>query len=144
MGLYPKRLRGVKDLEREKASLLKEIKQLEKEDIFPGASLFGAEKEGDTKNDLAGGILNMLSGKNALADIVIGMVKGRLAKGRTRDKDEEDEGKKSGQKRPEKKEKHLLRSIAKEFIGGYLKWKAIELSYKGIKYLIRNRGENKK
>ena len=35
--------------------------------------------------------------------------------------------------------KSPLGIIAKEFIGGYLKWKAVELSYKGIRLIIKAR-----
>ena len=35
------------------------------------------------------------------------------------------------------------RTIAIEFIGGYLKWKAIELSYKGIKVIVKKSKEKK-
>ena len=42
-----------------------------------------------------------------------------------------------------KKGRNPLKVVAVEFIGGYLKWKAIELSYKGIRYLIKKRREKK-
>ena len=42
-----------------------------------------------------------------------------------------------------KRGKNPLKAIAFEFIGGYLKWKAIELSYKGIRYLLKKRKEGK-
>lgn len=37
-----------------------------------------------------------------------------------------------------KKRKNPLESIAKEVIGGYIKWKAVQLAYRGIMSLVKS------
>ena len=131
MALYPKKLKNREDLEREKRALLREKEELEKSDPFSIEGLLGnSKKEGGEEGP--GGLFDLLQGSGPLAGIISGLVK----------KGFEKMDKKSGAAKPEeKKENSLLKSLAKEFIGGYLKWKAIELSYKGIRYLIRSRKE---
>ncbi|MCF8451063.1 MAG: hypothetical protein K9G49_14415, partial [Taibaiella sp.] len=42
-----------------------------------------------------------------------------------------------------KKGGNMLGTAAREVIGGYLKWKAIELSYKGVTLIIRKQKKKK-
>jgi hypothetical protein len=145
MRLYPKRLRGIEDLEREKRLLRKETRALDADDTF---SLEGVMKGGDSKTrkkkknkerkeapqEEKGKhpLLGLLGIDNPLAEMAMGFIQSKLA-GAGEDV----------MAKVAKKGKNILISAAKEFIGGYLKWKTIELSYKGIKYLVNKRKENK-
>ena len=50
-----------------------------------------------------------------------------------------------GSDNSEEKEHHpnVLKSVAKEVVGNYLKWKALELSYKGISLVVKKRKKKK-
>ena len=39
--------------------------------------------------------------------------------------------------------KKVLGTVAKELLGGYLKWKAAELAYKGVASFVRSRKKKK-
>jgi hypothetical protein len=145
MQLYPKRLRNIDDLERERKLVLKQKQRLEKEDLFSSGESSG--KKGSKtrdKEEVGGGALSSLIGllpigNNPLVGIVVGFAEQYFA-GRSERRSKKafsqpnDEG---------KKHKNVLGSLAVEFIGGYLKWKAIELSYKGIKLIIKKNKEKK-
>jgi len=139
MKFYPKKLQNMESLKREKKILLKEMEELDKDDFLSIESILGG-KDGGEKNASGGigSLLDMLPTSGPLVNTAINLVQG-LLKGR-------DDGGKTEQKdkpRKKKKNKSLLNSIAKEFIGGYLKWKAVELSFKGIKYIIKSHREKK-
>ena len=134
MGFYPKRLRSVKDLEREKELLLKEKLELEQEHFFSIDAITGSKKSGDnaSESEGLGALLEFLPVSNPLVSLLTKMVQGWFSK---KENKAPDDKKRTGKKQ----EKSLLKSIAAEFIGGYLKWKAIELAYKGIKYIIKRK-----
>ena len=134
MRLYTKRLRSIEDLEREKKRLLKESKRMEEEGFL---SLEGILNNKQGKGDDAG-LFDLLPTSNPLVAVLIKLVKQRFFN--------KDNNSKTGNTIPgteEKRRKNPLKSIAVEFIGGYLKWKAIELSYKGIRLLIKRRKEKR-
>jgi hypothetical protein len=132
MRLYPKKLRSLADLEREKQLLLKKNRQLDDEEFLPGV-------EGlMTKGASAGALLDILPISNPLVSQVVKVVIGRLGK-----KDKEPKVAPVAERRKNGKDS-LIKKAAIEFVGGYLKWKAIELSFKGIKYLVKKRAEAKK
>ena len=148
MRLYPKKLRSIEDLEREKRLLRKETRALEADDNFtleglmkggsdskPGKKKKNKEapKEGTSKEEKGGHpILGLLGIDNPIAEMAMGFIESKFASVKN---DLMAKGAKKG--------KNALLYVAKEFIGGYLKWKAIELSYKGVKYLVNKRKENK-
>jgi len=137
MRLYPKKLRNIQDLEREQKLLRKQSKKLEKEEFLSMESLLNTKKEKRKGQDVAGSVIDMLPISNPLIKLGLKILQGRL----------------SGNSETKKKEKTTtsntaphkskLRAIAFEFIGGYLKWKAIELSYKGIRSYLKKRKEKK-
>ena len=113
MKLYPKNLRNVKDLEKEKARLLKKKQKLDQEEVIPGLGIItGSGKDGKSDKGI---IISRIS-KKADANQSV---------------EQPDE--------PQEKGRSIPKRLAIEFIGGYLKWKAIELSYKGIRYYIKKR-----
>ena len=132
MRLYPKKIRSIEDLEQEKKRLLKQARQLHKEDILS----FKKQEEKPGKSEKSGSLLDLIQGGdgNPIVSLLLGLIRKKLLSN--------DSGKKAAKKNIEAAEaekKSILLPIAKEFIGGYLKWKAIELSYKGIKKLVNKR-----
>ena len=136
MRLYPKKLRNIDDLEREKKRLLKESRRMEEEGFLSIESIFN-NKSGKDKEGIAS-LLDLLPVSNPLTDILIRLVKQRLSNAGKSSNAEN-----ATAKEEKKQGKNPLKKIAVEFIGGYLKWKVIELSYKGIRYLIKKRKEKK-
>jgi hypothetical protein len=151
MKLYLKKLRNAEELEREKRLLLKEKKRLENEDFFPGISISGivnntssvssqqnASSGQPAADTLSSGIMSMAA---PLAGLLFDIVQQRIMGG----------GKAGGKDsvansiidKSLKKGGNILGAAAKEVIGGYLKWKAIELSYKGVTLIIRKQKKKK-
>jgi len=138
MRLYPKKLRNIEDLEREKKILLRKSKQLDKEDLLSLEGLLGkGKKKGKDKEeeDSAGSIVDLLPISNPMLKMGLKILETRILSPR------KNKTKENGE--PPATKNHPIRKVAIEIIGGYLKWKAIELSYKGIKYLIKKRKEKK-
>lgn len=146
MNLYLKKLRNTDDLEKEKQRLLKKRKRLEAEGIlslqqFTG---LGGEKVGGKQREQnnAGEATDMLSLAAPIISLVTEIVGSRLA------------GDDLGQNKGSLAKKILVRAMGvggsvlkgpvKELVGGYLKWKAIELSYKGVKLVVQHKKKKKK
>jgi hypothetical protein len=135
MRLYPKKLRNIDDLEKEKALLMRKSRELEKEDILSIEGLIG--KKGKEKGQ--GSILDLLPVSNPVVSALVKIIQRRLSQ-----KDKQPKAVNAPPPSSEVKPRSSkLKAIAIEFIGGYLKWKAIELSFKGIRHLIRSRRERK-
>ena len=134
MKLYPKKLRNIDDLEREKERLLKEKQALENEQFFSINGISGSKKAEGKESEGLASLLEFLPVSNPLVSTVVKMVQSVFSK---KDKETSAPGKK--EHAHAKPGKNILTSVATEFIGGYLKWKAIELSYKAIRHIIRNR-----
>ena len=150
MKLYPRKLRNIEDLEREKKLLLREQRQLEEEDILSLDGIFG--KKGAIEEAKDGGsilnLLNFLPVSNPFVDIVIKAAHGWFSKKSEATpktaRQSASDGERGNEGVNKKKGKTPLRAIAVEVIGGYLKWKAIELSFKGIRHILKTRREHKK
>ena len=137
MRLDPKRLRSIEDLEREKKLLLRQSRKLEEEDFLSIEGLLGKKKsDGEDKEE--GSLLDFLPISNPLVDIIVKMIKSRLSK-KSSDTKQED----TNNHNTKKKGSSPLRALAFEFIGGYLKWKAIELSFRGIRHMLKTRKEKR-
>jgi hypothetical protein len=146
MNLYLKKLRNTDDLEKEKQRLLKHRKRLEAEGILSLQNLtgFGGDQASGKKNEKSSGgdASDLLSLATPLIGLVTDIVGNRLAG------DGIANGKGSFAK------KMLMRAMGaggsvlkgpiKELVGGYLKWKAIELSYKGVKLVVQHKKKKKK
>ena len=135
MRLYPKKLRSVEDLEREKKLLRKESKAMDVDSLLSLEGILGKKKKGSEKEE-GSSLLDFLPVSNPLVDLLVKFVQQKLAK-RVRNST----ANYAPQAESKKKSRNPLKSAAIEFIGGYLKWKAIELSYKGIRHLIKKRKE---
>ena len=137
MRLYPKRLRNIEDLEREKKALAKQMAQLDTAGLFSMDSVLegmrsGKKSKGDDSSGMLGNVLEMLPISNPLVSIAVKFIQARLSapskpKKKVSKSEPEEEPSRPG----------IVKRVAFEVITGYLKWKAIELSYKGVKHLMK-------
>jgi len=137
MKLYPKKLNSLNALEREKARLLRKKKAMDKEDFLSLGALAGGRKGKEEAGGIWESLGDVVQPSNPVLGIVKDIVMSLIAKA-TAAKEPAAEPHESA---PKKKKKSILHRLAWEFVGGYLKWKAIELSYKGIRYYMRKRKE---
>jgi len=142
MKLYPKKLRTLEDLEKEKKLLLKEKRKLDEEEIF---SLKGIVSKGDDDDDEGGSgfdissLLGMLPIKNPLISMGVQMAGRIFTRKKKKAQNQEKDERTSSKKKPSR-----IRAIAIDVITGYLKWKAIELTYKATRsYLKKRRQHNR-
>ena len=140
MKLYPKKLSDIKSLEKEKARLLRKRGKLEQGNFLLSGILSSSGNKGgkDDDDDTTAGSGNELFAlAEPLIQIARDIVIARLTK-KSAPAEEEYEN-----AAPQKKQNSILRRMAFEFIGGYLKWKAIELGFKGLRRLLRARANKK-
>jgi hypothetical protein len=150
MSLYPKQLRSIDDLEREKSRLKKQLEKLGDEDAFSVSSLLGSaskgEKKGKVKDEAgeAGGNGGFLASLIPMAlpfvEIGIQMVQNKMAAPKA-EKPKKDKKQLKEPAAEKGESRNVLKAMAIEIVTGYLKWKAIELSYRGAKHLIKKRKE---
>lgn len=123
MKLYNKQLNSVEELLREKQQLKAELRKADAEGLFSLDDIIPAtgnkENKGETSGEvdiagLATGLLSSLGNKDSLLAIGFPLLKAAGSQ----------------------LEKGLVKKILKEVGFGYAKWKAIELAFKGAKYLI--------
>ncbi len=136
MALYPKKLRSFEDLEREKKLLKKEMARLDEDDTLSLSGLAGKLGKKKDKGEEGGGFsfIDMLP---ISSPVMMGLVKLVMDRFVNR------KSKKAYNDEDAKPNTHPIRNAAVEVLGGYLKWKAAELSFKGVKYLIQRRKEKK-
>jgi len=144
MKMYSKNIRNLEELEREKRRLIKERKQLEQEDIFSIEGIMNnvtnPKSTTSANNDIAGasGMDNLFSMSGPIVGMVLDLVKDKILS-------KSDCGNNSSlaSNLILQKGGTVLKSAAKEMIGGYLKWKAIELTYKGITLIVKRQKRKK-
>lgn len=148
MKMYPKELHSLKAIEQEKKKLRRQLRKIEDEDLFS----FGNKSNKKSGSDEASSegfdmssLLGMLPISNPFIATLLPILQKRLFK--------TIEQKISGEKSQVKetvaqqvvhaepgvmnKVKTAAGNIGKEVIMGYLKWKAIELTYKGVRQIIK-------
>ena len=141
MRLYPKALRNIDALEKEKKRLLKESQRMEEQDFLSLEGIFQGKKGAGKKDagDAEFSLLDYLPISNPVINLLVKKAASwfseRKSTAKNKEKEQDPTEGKTG--------KSKLESLAFEFIGGYLKWKAIELSFKGARYLIRKKKEKK-
>ncbi|MCD6011434.1 MAG: hypothetical protein K0Q79_1296 [Flavipsychrobacter sp.] len=139
MGFYHKRLKGVDDLKREKRALLRQKEELDDEPFFSLDGVLGKGKKGSTaqravaEDEVVEGsgfgmedILSLLPVLSPAFTLVSSLAGKIFAKGKGE----------NGQK-----EKGLLSKVVSDVVWGYLKWKAIELSIKGVRHMMKKKKE---
>lgn len=135
MTLYPKQLHSVAELEKEKARLTLQCGQMEQDTLkdvenfkIPSLIFKREAKSKEASNRLSSLLGDFIPGAAPVlklieeflpgsGSIISDHIKARATK--------------------------LVTGATKEIMGGYLKWKAIELSFNGVSYLLRNRKKKK-
>ncbi len=154
MSLYPKKLSNIEELQREQAQLRKQLEKLSFEDVFSMDNLLGRDKDNGKKESKgsaaeeqsSGGkwdfVLELLPMAYPLLEPAVNMAKEKFfglftskPKGYKKKEAEEDDNEEQGSS--------IVKTVAVEIITGYLKWKAIELSYKGARHLIKKQQQKK-
>ncbi|GAA4459568.1 hypothetical protein GCM10023093_00740 [Nemorincola caseinilytica] len=152
MKAYSKKLRSVAELEQERRRLLQEKELLEEQGLLSMDDVV----DSIGSSGLLGGklpfIMNIASRiapfAGTIAGPLVSMAQQWLSSA-TEEKDDDDttttkknkptpEGKKSPSRA-----KKVLWAAGKEFLGSYLKWKAMQLSYKGVKLIVKKQKEKK-
>jgi hypothetical protein len=102
-------------------------------------------KDGDgiSAENIVTEIVSMLPVSDSAAIIATSVAKMFFQAGDNDASGSDNEQKKKKKKKGDggKKKDGLLVDLAYEILGGYLKWKALELSYKGVKYMVKKRKE---
>lgn len=139
MKLYPRKLRNMKELERERRKVLLEKQELEEEGFFStdGISGMAAGLSGRGGGFSLLSLLDFLPVSNPMLSIGIGIIRRWMERRKDRRNEQEDKG------TPKTKEKSKVRSVLMDVAASYLKWKAVELSYKGLRKLAKARKEAK-
>lgn len=126
MKLYPKRLNSLEELKKEKHMLILAKKKSELPDVlsFGLPILNGFGKKKDTEQ--------AATDDNIVVDLIASFIESPDLSNLV-----------STVARPilnyasDKAGTSILKSAAKEVIGGYAKWKAIELGFRGVKHLMK-------
>jgi len=127
MRLYPKKLNSTAELMAEKQLLKLRLQQIDGDGMLSLKPRKKTDAEPAKKNE--GNLLGDILGSGTVIDIALKLLPMLT-------------GKSGVNKTTEKKGPNLLVKGLIEFGGGYLKWKAIELSYKGLKSLISKSKKN--
>ena len=135
MKMYSRQIKSVADLRKEKARLEKQCRQLEQDAVnevtnirLPG---LGAIAENARAKAGSGGLESLLGNIIPGAAPVLKIVEDLIPGGS------------NIAESIRKKTTKLAGGAAKEIIGGYLKWKAVELGFRGIRYFISTRKKKK-
>lgn len=137
MKLYPRRLKSIEDLEQEKR-MLKAMQKEQKE--HPPLSVEGFTG-GTGTGDIVSTVLEMVGGASPVIGIVskiLPLFRGKKKKQQQSAKSETEPSEGIGSKA-----KKVAGNVAKDVAFSYLKWKAVELSLKGIKKFINSRREKR-
>jgi hypothetical protein len=133
MKLYSKRLNNLEELKREKHVLKYALKQSKSEDWLNLDSILKTNKdEKNTESAAEAGILGSIIsglGSKSLFNTVLAMAPPLITM-----------MSKSGSK---KKKSSFIERAAKDVILGYIKWKAIELGYKGVTSFMNSKKEER-
>jgi hypothetical protein len=142
MKLYSKKLNSLADIERERRRLVKEKEQMEADGLIDSDELIGGLTEAGS---MAGaGIAPIITGlvtkyvpfAAPFAGQISGFAENWLAR-------RSEQNATSQENSTGKKVKAALVTAGKDIVFSYLKWKAIELSYKGVNKLLEKRKEKK-
>ncbi len=133
MKIYSKRLKGLSDLKAEQETLKYAQKTGGLDDIFSLNSITGKKTtpQNNTGSKSTGN--NSVLDKLGIAELVLDLV---LKYARPKQRRETVIKTETA---PQKPQKNLVKSALTEFVGGYIKWKVIELSLKGLSRIIRPR-----
>jgi len=126
MKLYPEKLHSLEDLKRERRSLKLALAEADPMSLSSMGSTntqtsgAKAAEAAEGKNDLLVTITDLLT-SNGAADVALSLAEPLLSL----------LGRKAG--------KGIIKPVAKEVLGGYVKWKLIEIGYKTALRFIRSK-----
>lgn len=135
MKLYPKRLNNVAELKREKKLLKEEQKNADLHHLF---STGGAGEDAEESEPAAGSLMGMALSLLGSESLLGAAMKHGPSLFRLFSKKKARQEYAPPPTEDDKQPSFIMKAI-KEVGFGYLKWKAIELSFKGIKKLINAR-----
>lgn len=146
MKLYPKKLNNIRDLEQEKKRVRAALSRLDSEEFLPLKSLFDPKKKKNNVEESGfniGTLLNFIPVSNPLVAAVVKLVQRKLTKNNVTGKQGPVVANVTISQPPGimQKAKNFAKGAVLDVVTGYLKWKVIELCYKGIKYYIKTRKE---
>ena len=141
MKVYPKRLKGVRQLQREKKRVKADLAALDQEGWQPKKAAAGNSSKNDASRATDGfnALLGFNLASNPVASIILKIIDRRLVKQAA------DSGKSGGKNTGNppatvaQKAKLMAKRVGIDFVTGYLKWKAIEVTYKIAKKYIKQR-----
>lgn len=135
------------ELEREKRRLLKEKDAIEEEGIFSIDEVIGSLSASGMLGSKVPFFLNIVSRfapfLGVLGGPIMNVARGWLSSLLEKHENGNAEQSEASQADAPSKIKTTLFSLGKEIVGSYLKWKAMELSYKGIKLIVKKQKEKK-
>lgn len=138
MKLYDKKLRNREDLKKEKRRLTKEKQELDQEPLLSLDEVMG--EAGSLGSGLLQNIVPLAGRFSGPLMGVVSSLAGRFLNRRREKKHQREEEKDADDN---SHHPNVLASVAKEVVGSYLKWKALELSYKGISLVVKKRKKKK-
>lgn len=124
MALYTRQLNSLDELKKEQQRLKQELKDREEKgffsmkDVLPGGSEKDAkdDKEDDGTDNLLSKAAGILGNSNASMLLNLAGPLLSIATGKAQSK--------------------ILKTVAKELFGGYIKWKAVELGYRAVRMAV--------
>ncbi len=140
MKLYKKGFRNMAELRQEKKKLLREKKQLDSEPLLTLDDVMtGVGESGGVMGVLSGVLPSVLPMLSSFSGPVIGtlveILKNRFGSGKSDS---------SAEKKSESGIGGVVKNVGKEALGSYIAWKVLELSFKGVKSLIKDKKKKKK
>jgi hypothetical protein len=136
MRLYPRKLNSVAELRSERQMLRRQAKQADQEELFSFGPGHRKSNAADKKEEFHSGTGNNVSDYIAAFSDIMGarsVVDGAMAAAPL-----------LMRLLPDAKVKKVLGRVVKEFAGGYLKWKAIEVGFRLAKRYINSRRQHRK
>ncbi len=133
MNFYPKKINSLEELKLEKQKLLTESKKTDIKQILSLRDIISKKespKEEQKNNDET--MLRGLLKSDSIEEVIISLTMPVLQKAGIKIGSI---GKDIGKK--------VVVSTAKEILGGYLKWKAAELAYKGLALFLKSRRKHR-
>ncbi len=133
MRLYPKQINSLEELRLEKQKLLDESRQTDIKKILSFDNInFTKGPTSETRDHDNSSLLTGILKDSSLQETIVSLGMPLLQKAGVK---VGSAGKELGKK--------IIVSSAKEVLGGYLKWKAAELTIKGLSHLVKSRKKNK-
>ncbi len=144
--MYGKKIYSMAALEAEKRKLIKQRVQMEEEGLVQIDELMeeaGSSLDIVSKIPFVSGIVSkVMPLAGTFGGPVMGLVQDWLSR-RADDSDAPSDNSRQKGPAPGKKVKDTLLTAGKDVLISYLKWKAIELSYKGVSRLVKTQKEKK-